>query len=206
MLRMKNFNLNFSYNKNLLFLFNFKISRKFFGIAHNIINYKSDENPRVFLTVSKDENKLGTMTFELYANHCPRTVENFRQLCTGENKRKLCYKGVVFNKIINGFLAQGGDISKKPMSIYGGNFRDENLTLQHYKRGILSMANQGPDSNNTEFFITFVDAPWLNGYHVVVGELVEGEEVLDKIEQEGKRDGNVKSEVKITDCGQVFKH
>lgn len=104
-------------------------------------------------------------------------------------------------------MAQGGDITHKNGSggdsIYGRNFRDENLKLLHYKRGLLSMANAGPDTNSSQFFVTFCAAPWLNGHHCVFGELVEGENVLDLIEAEGTRDGAPKSEIKIIDCGEI---
>jgi peptidylprolyl isomerase len=104
-------------------------------------------------------------------------------------------------------MAQGGDITKGNgtggMSIYGRTFKDENLTLKHYKRGLLSMANAGPDSNGSQFFITFVPCPWLDGYHGVFGELVEGEGVLKEIESVATRDGKPRGEIKITDCGIV---
>jgi len=106
-------------------------------------------------------------------------------------------------------MAQGGDITKGNgtggMSIYGRNFRDENLKLSHYKRGLLSMANSGPDTNGSQFFITFQETPWLNGHHCVFGELISGEDVLAKIEEVGTRDGNPKAEIKVEECGQISK-
>lgn len=104
-------------------------------------------------------------------------------------------------------MAQGGDITAGNgtggESIYGRTFRDENLKLQHFKRGVLSMANAGPDTNGSQFFITFQETPWLNGYHCVFGEIVEGEEVLNKIELVGTRNGNPRGEIKIVDCGEI---
>ena len=104
-------------------------------------------------------------------------------------------------------MAQGGDITQGNgtggMSIYGRKFPDENLALKHYKRGLLSMANSGPDTNGSQFFITFVECPWLDGYHCVFGELVEGQEVLNQIEQVGTRDGQTKAEIKVVECGEV---
>lgn len=104
-------------------------------------------------------------------------------------------------------MAQGGDITKGNgtggVSIYGTKFSDENLKLTHYKRGLLSMANAGPDSNGSQFFITFAPAPWLNGNHCVFGELIEGDQVLKEIEAAGSRDGTPKAEIKITDCGEI---
>ena len=104
-------------------------------------------------------------------------------------------------------MAQGGDITHGNgtggMSIYGRNFRDENLKLRHHKRGLLSMANAGPDTNGSQFFITFLPTPWLDGYHVVFGELVEGDNVLAQIETVGTRDGRPKAQIKVEDCGLV---
>lgn len=104
-------------------------------------------------------------------------------------------------------MAQGGDITKGNgtggVSIYGNKFNDENLKLPHTKKGLLSMANAGPDSNGSQFFITFAPAPWLDGKHVVFGELIEGDNVLSQIEEAGSRDGAPKTEVKITDCGEI---
>jgi peptidylprolyl isomerase len=120
---------------------------------------------------------------------------------------KLSYRNNIFHRVINQFMAQGGDITKNNGtggdSIYGNNFRDENLKLLHYKRGILSMANSGPDTNSSQFFVTFTATPWLNGHHCVFGEMIEGEEVLASIEAEGTRDGAPKSEIRIVDCGEI---
>lgn len=204
MLRMKNFNLTSKISSNF-----YNFNRKVFGVSQNIINYRSDDNPKVFFSVDKNGTNIGKMTFELYANHCPLTAENFRQICTGDNKGKLSYKNNVFHRIISGFMAQGGDITRGNgtggMSIYGRTFRDENLKLKHYKRGLLSMANAGPDTNGSQFFITFVECPWLDGNHCVFGELIEGEDVLKKIEAVGSRDGAPKADIKISDCGQLPK-
>jgi peptidylprolyl isomerase len=104
-------------------------------------------------------------------------------------------------------MAQGGDITKGNgtggMSIYGRSFKDENLTLKHFKKGLLSMANAGPDTNGSQFFITFVPCPWLDGYHNVFGELVDGENVLSEIEKCGSQTGKTNGEIKIVDCGLV---
>lgn len=104
-------------------------------------------------------------------------------------------------------MAQGGDITRGNgtggESIYGEKFRDENLTLKHDKRGLLSMANSGPNTNGSQFFITFLETPWLNGNHCVFGELIEGDDVLKKIEEVGTRDGTPKGEIKIIDCGEI---
>ena len=128
-------------------------------------------------------------------------------LCTGENTKKLTYKNNNFHKVINQFMAQGGDITKSNgtggESIYGRSFRDENLKMEHTKRGMLAMANSGPDTNSSQFFITFAATPWLNGHHCVFGELIEGEDILAMMEAEGSRDGTPKSEIKIINCGEI---
>jgi cyclophilin family peptidyl-prolyl cis-trans isomerase len=104
-------------------------------------------------------------------------------------------------------MAQGGDITRGNgtggASIYGAKFADENLKIPHHKRGLLSMANSGPDSNGSQFFITFTATPWLNGYHVVFGEMIDGENVLKQIEEAGSRDGKPNGEIKIVECGLV---
>jgi len=104
-------------------------------------------------------------------------------------------------------MAQGGDITKKNgtggESIYGRHFRDENLKLKHFKRGLLSMANAGPDTNGSQFFITFQATPWLDGNHCVFGELIEGDDVLSKIELCGSRTGKPKGTISIEDCGEI---
>jgi cyclophilin family peptidyl-prolyl cis-trans isomerase len=121
--------------------------------------------------------------------------------------KDLSYADNAFHRILPGFIAQAGDITKGDgtggQSIYGKTFRDENLKLQHHKRGQLTMANNGPDTNSSQFYITFGPAPWLNGYHTVFGEVVEGEEVLSQIEKAGSRDGKPKEDVKIVEAGEA---
>lgn len=119
----------------------------------------------------------------------------------------MTYKNNNFHRVISEFMAQGGDITRGNgtggESIYGRTFKDENLKVQHFKRGLLSMANSGPDTNGSQFFITFQPTSWLNGYHCVFGEMVEGENVLAKIEELGTRNGTPKAEIKILDCGEI---
>lgn len=100
-------------------------------------------------------------------------------------------------------MAAGGELSDGATSIYGNNFNDENLNLRHYKRGILSMNNNGPDTNNSQFLVTLQDTPWLDGYHVVFGELLEGDEVLNEIENSGSRTGELHEKITIEDCGEL---
>ena len=141
-------------------------------------------NPKVFFDIERNNTALGRMTFELYADKVPKTSENFRSLCAGDNKQGYTYKASHFHRIINGFMAQGGDFTNHNgtggKSIYGDKFPDEasGLAMQHTKRGQLSMANAGPNTNGSQFFICFEATPWLNGAHAVFGHLIEGDDVL----------------------------
>ena len=148
---------------------------------------------------------------ELYADVVPRTAENFRALCTGEkgngkSGKPLHFKGCKFHRVIAGFMAQGGDFTvgngTGGESIYGSKFEDENFNKKHTGRGDLSMANAGPNTNGSQFFLCFVATPHLDGKHCVFGKVVDGLNILDAIESNpcGARDMPVKA-VEITDCG-----
>ncbi|CAL9123387.1 unnamed protein product [Musa acuminata var. zebrina] len=170
-------------------------------------------NPIVFLDVAIDGKAAGRMVFELFADIVPKTAENFRALCTGEmgigptTKKPLHYKGSVFHRIIKGFMAQGGDFSRRDgtggESIYGGKFSDENFVLNHDGRGLLSMANAGRDANGSQFFITFNSAPHLNGKHVIFGKLILGHETLKNIENVDVDGDRPVALVKIVNCGEL---
>ncbi|CEG74671.1 Putative Peptidyl-prolyl cis-trans isomerase cyp6 [Rhizopus microsporus] len=168
--------------------------------------------PKVFFDVAVNGQPSGRMTFKLFADTVPKTAENFRALCTGEKGmglagKPLHYKNSAFHRIIPGFMAQGGDFTlgdgRGGESIYGRTFPDENFTLKHKGRGILSMANAGRNTNGSQFFITFADTPWLDGNHTVFGQLVEGGKILDLLEQHGTQSGRTTAEIKIVDCGEV---
>lgn len=169
-------------------------------------------NPRVFFDVSIDNRAAGRIVMELFADVTPRTAENFRALCTGEkgmgaSKVPLHYKNSSFHRIIPDFMIQGGDFTRHNgtggESIYGRTFTDENFKLKHDKPFLLSMANAGPDTNGSQFFITTVPTPWLDGKHCVFGKVVEGEDVVKSIEKVGSQSGTPKAPAKITDCGQL---
>ena len=149
------------------------------------------------------------MVFELYADKTPITAENFRSICAGDGKQGYTYAGSAFHRIIDGFMAQGGDFTNHNgtggRSIYGEKFADEPsaLALQHTKRGQLSMANAGPNTNGSQFFICFEPTPWLNGAHGVFGHLTEGEDILKTLEANGTRSGTPKAKFVIESCGEV---
>ncbi|EIE85362.1 hypothetical protein G6F46_006800 [Rhizopus delemar] len=168
--------------------------------------------PKVFFDIAVNGQHSGRMTFKLFSDTVPKTAENFRALCTGEkgkgiSGKPLHYKNSYFHRIIPGFMAQGGDFTmgdgRGGESIYGRTFKDENFTLKHKGKGLLSMANAGPNTNGSQFFITFVDTPWLDGNHTVFGQIVDGSKVLDLLEQHGSRSGMPSAKIEITDCGEL---
>ncbi|XP_062218007.1 peptidyl-prolyl cis-trans isomerase [Phragmites australis] len=169
-------------------------------------------NPRVFFDMTVGGQPAGRIVMELYASEVPRTAENFRALCTGEkgvgkSGKPLHYKGSTFHRVIPDFMCQGGDFTRGNgtggESIYGEKFPDEKFVRKHTGAGVLSMANAGPNTNGSQFFICTVPTPWLDGKHVVFGQVVEGLDIVKAIEKVGSRGGATLKEVKIADCGQL---
>mmetsp|Transcript_3210 Transcript_3210/g.3371 ORF Transcript_3210/g.3371 Transcript_3210/m.3371 type:complete len:174 (-) Transcript_3210:171-692(-) len=170
-------------------------------------------NPVVFFDVSIGGKAAGRIVFTLFADTTPKTAENFRCLCTGEkgaaavSKKPLHYKGCVFHRVIPDFMLQGGDFTtgdgRGGESIYGAKFADENFIKKHNKPGLLSMANAGPGTNGSQFFVTTVTTPHLDGKHVVFGEVTEGMDIVRNIEAVGSRTGACAQKVMIDDCGQI---
>ena len=162
-------------------------------------------NPRVFFDITIADQPAGRIIFELNADVVPKTAENFRALCTME--KGFGYKGSAFHRIIPQFMCQGGDFTRGNgtggKSIYGEKFADENFTLKHTTPGILSMANAGPGTNGSQFFICTVPCPWLDGKHVVFGKVVQGLDIVKKMEAQGNNNGSTRSRVVIADCGQL---
>jgi peptidylprolyl isomerase len=169
-------------------------------------------NPRVFFDVSIGGQPAGRIVMELFKDQVPKTAENFRALCTGEkgvgkSGKPLHYEGSTFHRVIPQFMLQGGDFTRGNgtggESIYGEKFEDENFNLRHTGPGILSMANAGPGTNGSQFFICTVKTSWLDGKHVVFGQVVEGMDVVQAVERVGSGTGKTSQAVKIEKSGQL---
>ncbi|XP_026460464.1 peptidyl-prolyl cis-trans isomerase-like [Papaver somniferum] len=179
-------------------------------------------NPVVFFDMTIGGKPAGRIVMELFADCVPRTAENFRALCTGEKGVGRCgkplhYKGSIIHRVMPGFICQGGDFTagngSGGESIYGAKFPDENFVKKLTGPGILSMANLGPDTNESQFMISFESRPspynpfgrhfFLDGKHVVFGQVVQGMNVLKAIEKVGSALGYFSKQILIVDCGQL---
>lgn len=173
-------------------------------------NPETMARPKVFFDIAIGGAPAGRVEFTLFDDVVPKTAENFRSLCVGDKTVQgvnCHFKNSIFHRIIPQFMCQGGDITNHNgtggMSIYGRRFNDEAFTVKHTKPGLLSMANSGPNSNGSQFFITTVPCPWLDGKHVVFGEVTGGMDVVKKMEGCGTGSGRTVKEVKIVDCGAL---
>lgn len=182
-------------------------------LALGLAGQAQAENPKVAMDIEIGGEPAGTVVAELRADVVPHTAENFRRICADEDKiigragKPLDYDGTPFHRIIPGFMIQGGDITrgngKGGDSIFGGRFRDENFRLKHGDAGVLSMANSGPGTNSSQFFITVAPTPWLDGKHVVFGHVVEGMDVVKKMEEQGTQKGKTRRKVILADCREI---
>ena len=186
----------------LAFLFVAALSRH-----HNV-----EITSKVYFDVTIGGKDAGRIVMGLYGKVVPKTAENFRALCTGENGNNsdgvpLHFKNSIFHRIIPNFMIQGGDFTRGNgtggESVYGKKFNDENFKLTHKGEGILSMANSGPNTNGSQFFITTVTTAWLDGRHVVFGEVIEGMDVVKAVEKVGSGSGQPSSEVRIKESGEL---
>lgn len=159
----------------------------------------------VYFDISADGSKLGRVTFKLYDDVVPKTAENFRALCTGE--KGFGYANSAFHRVIPQFMLQGGDFTRGNgtggKSIYGEKFKDENFLEKHDRPGLLSMANAGPNTNGSQFFITTVPCSWLDGKHVVFGEVTDGYDVVKQVESLGSNSGATRARVTIDASGEL---
>jgi len=161
---------------------------------------------KVFFDLSIGGEPAGRIIFGLFGKSVPKTVDNFVQLSKGFKGKG--YKGSVFHRVINRFMMQGGDFDRADgtggYSIYGPTFADENFSVKHTEPGLLSMANRGPNTNGSQFFVTFVPTPHLDGKHMVFGKVLEGLDIVQRVEENpiGPRDKPIK-EVKVVDCGEL---
>jgi peptidylprolyl isomerase len=174
------------------------------------IAYSATVTKKVFFDVEADGKPLGRIVMGLYGDVVPKTADNFYHLCVGDkvvNGKTLHYKGSPFHRVIPGFMMQGGDITNGNgtggMSIYGNTFADEDFSVKHDRPFLLSMANRGPNTGSSQFFLTYEATPWLDGKHVVFGEVLTGQDVARAVEKLGSRSGSTSAKMVIANSGSI---
>ena len=203
----------------ILLIFMFLVMRNPDWTVVSLEEASRDDDPRVYFDITIGDEEAGRIVMQLFKSVVPRTAENFRRLSTGEkgigrSGKPLHFKGSVFHRIIPSFMCQGGDITNGNgtggESIYGEKFADEFVSsdgkgkfIRHSEPFLLSMANSGPNTNGSQFFLTTVKTSWLDTKHVVFGRVVEGQAVVKKMEAVGSGSGQPQRTVRIADCGEL---
>jgi peptidylprolyl isomerase len=193
-------------------MFLFALVMAVLAVAFSMDADSATVTSKVFFDIEADGKPMGRMVFGLFGDVVPKTAENFRAIATGEkgngqSGKPLHYEGSPFHRVIPDFMLQGGDITHGTgfggESIYGGKFKDENFKIKHTTPGLLSMANAGPNTQGSQFFITTVVTSWLDGKHVVFGKVLEGMDVVKAVEKLGSGSGKTSKTIVISKSGEI---